>query len=97
MSSSALWPCPHHCELWCRTDIAFEHGKPRPATNHHPRCEHVDASLIDVWKVTDGSSSYYTDSEEDARHEAVGCDDITITKAKMHQEIFEQLPEFEGF
>lgn len=83
------WPCPHGCMGWCRTDGS--------KTNHHPRCEFVDESLIDVWKVSDGSTHYYNKDEAAARHEAIDCEDITITKVKMHLEIYENLPEFDGF
>lgn len=86
------WPCPHNCHLWVRGITPNE-----PMTRHHPNCEHVDESLIDVWKVSDGSSSYYDTDEATARHEAEECDDVTITKVKMHREIFENLREFDGF
>lgn len=71
-------------------------------TNHHPNCEHVDASLIDVWRVSIDGAGYTTDSEANA-DEAVALyaedpDSVpTITKERMHREIYEQLPEFEGF
>lgn len=77
------------CINWCRTDGQM--------TNHHPACTHYNDSLIDVWKVTDGSTCFYTDDKQAADTEAEGCDDITITKVKMHREVFDLLPEFEGF
>lgn len=91
------WPCPNNCMSWCRSDLRWENGKLMPMTNHHPRCEHVDASLIDVWKVSDGSTSYYDEDEVAANNEGENCDDITITKIKMHREIYDNLPEFDGF
>lgn len=86
-----FWPCPHNCLNWARaTDL-------KAVTNHHPNCEHYNASLIDVWKVTDGSSSFYTEDEEAARYEADCYDDIKISKVKMHSEVYDALPEFDGF
>lgn len=66
-------------------------------TNHNPRCEYVNDSLINVWKVSDGQSSYYDEDEARARNEAENCDGITIIKIKMHREIYDNLPEFSGF
>jgi hypothetical protein len=67
--------------------------------NHHPHCPHYNDSLMDVWKVSDGASDYYVDNESDAIYakedEARGR--ATITQEKMHREIFENLPEFDGF
>lgn len=71
---------------WARTD-----GR---QTNHHPNCPHYNDSLMDVWKVTVDGVSCYTDNEQDAL-DTVG--DGTITRERMHREVFEQLPEFEGF
>lgn len=95
--SLPLWPCPNHCELWCRNDIRIKGDNLVPMTNHHPNCEHVNASLIDVWKASDGPLSFYTIDEAAAEAEADGCDDITISRVKMHREIYENLPEFDGF
>lgn len=68
-------------------------------TNHHPNCPHYNDSLMDVWKVTVDGVSCYVDNEQDARETAGDeqRDDITVTKEKMHREVFEHLPEFEGF
>lgn len=52
---------------------------------------------IDVWKVSDGSSSFYTTDEDAAKTEAEGCEDITITQVKMARKVYENLPEFDGF
>ena len=54
-------------------------------------------SLIDVWKVTDGGTSCYFDNEQGARSSFDDESGLTITKIKMHREIFERLPEFDGF
>ena len=94
MTNIPHWPCPNNCLNWCRTDGS--------KTNHHPNCEHVDASLIDVWRVSSGGSSYVTHDEADAKEASICYTDdehwpVTVTKEKMHREIYEQLPEFEGF
>jgi hypothetical protein len=92
------------CANWCRDNIASPYNIRRRdgvmlMTNHHPNCLHYNDSLIDVWKLTcDGVSAYLDDKQD-----AINCmqeefeDEITITKEKMHREIFEHLPEFEGF
>lgn len=71
-------------------------------TNHHPKCEHVDASLIDVWRVNvpGESGGLIVDSEAaaiDAARDETGEEPLEITKEKMHREIYENLPEFGGF
>lgn len=68
-------------------------------TNHHENCPHYNDSLMDVWKVTVDGVSCYVDNEQDARETAGDeqRDDITVTKEKMHREVFDHLPEFEGF
>lgn len=63
--------------------------------NHHPNCPHYNDSLIDVWKVTVDGRSCYVDNEQDAL-DTVG-DSGSVSKEKMHKEIFNHLPEFEGF
>lgn len=67
------------------------------ATNHHPDCPHVDDSLVDVWKVSDGRDYYFTRNETDAKTEAENGEGLLVTPEKMHLEIYESLPEFEGF
>lgn len=92
--SGLHWPCPNNCLSWCRTDGS--------KTNHHPRCEYVDESLIDVWRVTispGDKGGCICGSEAEAR-EMAGDDPeepMTITKERMHREIFENLPDFAGF
>src|SRR5688572_12638945 len=54
-------PCP--CANWARS-INLKY-----LTNHHPNCPHYNDSLMDVWKVSDGNSSYYHDNEKDARRD----------------------------
>ena len=74
------------CDNWCRdaSDLL---------TSHHHRCKHYTDSLIDVWRVTCDGATYVTDEEEDT--DDVQHGDI-VTKERMHLEIYEQLPEFEG-
>lgn len=91
------WPCPNNCMSWCR-EITIG----APMTNHHPRCEYVDESLIDVWRVTiypGDKAGCICGSEEEAREMAGDDPDepMTITKEKMHREVFENLPDFVGF
>ena len=65
-----------------------------PLTNHHPRCEYVGETLIDVWKVSIAGTGYYIDQEPNP--DEIG-ENETITKERMHREIFVNLPEFAGF
>jgi hypothetical protein len=88
------------CMVWARDNIGAPYtnlkGKHVPfvLTNHHPHCEHFNDSLIDVWKVQYGTEFYYTEHEPIAEEMESG---EIVTKEKMHKEVFEQLPEFEGF
>jgi hypothetical protein len=70
-------------------------------TNHHPRCEHVDASLMDVWRVCvpGESGGCIVDDEKQAREMATEDPDapLEVHHQRMHREIFENLPEFAGF
>lgn len=84
--SGLHWPCPHNCLNWCRADGSM--------TNHHPSCEYVDESLIDVWRVSFDGASYVTDREPTDEETSEG---ETVTRERMHREIYEQLPEFNGF
>lgn len=87
------------CQNWARADVKKYAGK-LIATNHHPNCPHYNDSLMDVWKISDGSTSCFTDNEQDARDtigEGEEWSDVKITKERMHREIFVNLPEFEGF
>jgi hypothetical protein len=77
------------CKNWCRAEV-----DPKAITNHHPWCKHYNDSLIDVWLVEFGGIFYVSDHEPTA-DEITGGE--TVTKEKMHRELFEQLPEFEGF
>jgi hypothetical protein len=83
MNNIPHWPCPNNCLNWCRTDGS--------KTNHHPACKHVDASLITVWRVKLDGASYITDEKPDKD------ESVTVTEERMHREIYEQLPEFQGF
>lgn len=66
--------------------------------NHHPNCGHYKDSLMDVYKVTIGGISAYNERLQGAKDTA-GDDEpeATIERIKMHREIFEALPEFDGF
>lgn len=101
MSTNTLyWPCPNNCDHWCRSDICMKDGQIQPMTNHHPRCEYVNESLIDVWRVTVNpgeKGGCICGSEAEAREMAGADEPMTITKEKMHREIFENLPDFAGF
>ena len=85
------WPRGITPEKWYGRSV---HGVPLLA-NHHPNCQHYNDSLIDVWKVTVDERSCYVDNEQGAL-DTVG-DSGLVSKEKMHKEVFEHLPEFEGF
>jgi len=90
------------CSSWCRGNVAAPYNIRRRdcvplITNHHPKCNHYNDSLIDVWKLTCDGQSVYLDDEQDAIDYMQDDAEITITKEKMHREIYENLPEFEGF
>lgn len=96
----ALLEAPCECLNWPRGITPEKsYGRTKDGvpllTNHHPNCQHYNDSLIDVWKVTVDGSSCYVDNEQDAL-DTVG-DSGTVSQEKMHKEIFEHLPEFEGF
>ena len=58
MSTENHWPC--ECLNWARcTSIDLK----SPMPNHHPNCQHYNASLMDVWRVTLDGASYVTDRE----------------------------------
>lgn len=84
------------CQNWERTDVRIIHGKPI-APNHHPNCPHYNDSLIPIWKVSDGTTSFYSDDEDAARTEAENIEDVTITRGQIHREVYENLPDFDGF
>jgi len=93
-----LWPCPHRCDRWARC-VSIDLAKPMP--NHHPRCEHFNASLIDVWsvRIPGEDSGLIVDSEQNARE--IANEDphapLDVVPLKMHREVYENLPEFAGF
>jgi len=91
--STLHWPCPNDCLSWCRTDGSM--------TNHHPRCEFVDESLMDVYSVRIPGEQHgcATHCEADAHNMAQEDPDapLEVVKIKMHREIYENLPEFNGF
>lgn len=89
------------CVNWARESIAYNLlGRGRDGlpfvTNHHPRCTHYNDSLIDVWKITDGSACCWADNLQDAV-DIAGEEKVKVTQEKMHREVFNHLPEFEGF
>lgn len=88
------------CNSWARTNIdSFSIAGKLLVPNHHINCPQYNDSLIDVWKMTVNGISAYMDKEQDV----IDCsqdefdDETTVTKIKMHREIFENLPEFNGF
>lgn len=78
------------CIGWCRASIT-------PFTDHHPNCPKYNDSLIDVWVVSDGKSKYYDTKEWYAYDICQEGEGLTMTKEKMHSEIYANLPEFDGF
>ena len=94
------------CQNWARNDVlpyvpANKRSKYKVngislplVPNHHPGCEHYEDSLIDVWKVSYDGQHYYTDKAPTSEETESG---ETVEQTKMHKEVFEQLPEFEGF
>lgn len=87
-SDDLVVPC--ECRVWARLfDGVHDKG-----TNHHPNCPRVDDSLIDVWRVEYDGRHYYTTEEPDA---ADLCEEEVVTKERMHKEIFDRLPDFDGF
>ena len=88
--------CP--CVSWCRSEMSPYPGRSRDGiplvTNHHPRCDLYNDSLIDVWRVSYDGAWYHTDLPPTA-DELTG--EETVTQEKMHRECYDQLPEFEGF
>lgn len=96
------------CQNWARSDVSPYKIKSRTGvplmTNHHPNCPHYNDSLMDVWVYTDGTTSCYFGSESEAddameREASESETDLVVRseKRKMHREIFENLPEFDGF
>jgi len=97
---------PCKCLHWARsfdtnTKLRDSAGNPLVPL-HHPNCEHFNDSLMDVWKVELDGCACYVETEEAAKDTAGEPEDNgellpTITKVKMHREIFENLREFDGF
>ncbi len=96
MTEIPHWPCPHRCMNWARA--CNPHA---PQTNHHPSCEFVDKSLIDVFSVRVPGEEGGCVVESKALAERMANEDpappLEIVPQKMHRELFEQLPEFAGF
>ena len=63
----------------------------------------AEEGIIDVWKVTVDGKSCYTDKEQFALYmnikyfNPLDGPGAVITKLKMHREVYEHLPEFDGF
>jgi len=58
--------------------------------------------MIDVWKVSDGSTSFYCDNEQQAKDCAEsdakeGVENLSIIRERMSKKAFRSLPEFDGF
>ena len=83
---------PCECRQWAR----IYDGVEDKGTDHHPRCPHVDDSLIDVWRVTYDFASYVVDYDVEKFGEGIE-EDATVTKERMHRELFDRMPEFAGF
>jgi len=85
------------CVNWCRVSADYN-GRSKDGlplfTDHHPGCEHYNDSLIKVFKVEYDGQRYYT--KEKPTKEETDEGEI-VTEAMMHSEIFDQLPEFNGF
>jgi len=88
------------CVFWCRANIGgpYTHLKGKDlhfvVTNHHEYCPHFNDSLVDVWKISYDGQSYYSLTAPCKEETENG---ETVTQEKMHKEVFEQLPEFNGF
>ena len=77
-------PCCE-CLNWARTDGWI--------TRHHPNCEHYNDSLIDVWIVDTGDGICCVDNiTELGEFEEI----VSIKKSKIHKEVFDYMPEFQG-
>ena len=87
------------CMDWARANIGAPYnvrgrdGLPL-ITNHHPQCEHYNDSLMPVWKATVDGVSAYCDNLMDAI--ATGGNAV-VEEQLMHREIFENLPDFNGY
>lgn len=76
------------CQNWARVDV----NQMGHCTDHHPECEHFNDSLIDVFKVDIDGTYYLTD---EFPTDLTGQE--TVTKTTIHKEVYDRLPEFEGF
>ena len=84
------------CKHWARTghEASFWVRGRLLTTNHHSNCEHYNDSLIAVWEQhPEGQTSPAAISDSEPPSEP----DLVTRKRFMHREIFENLPEFEGF
>jgi len=76
------------CQNWARAGLT-QMGY---FTDHHPKCEHFNDSLIDVFKVELDGTVYLSDEPPT---DLTG--EETVTKTTIHKEVYDRLPEFEGF
>lgn len=76
------------CQAWERIDLNPSGYCP----DHHPDCKHFRDSLIDVFKVQCNGSYYLT---EESPKDLTG--EETVVKMQIHREIYDRLPEFQGF
>jgi len=94
---------PCECQHWARAVVSPYNLKSADGiplvTNHHENCPHYNDSLMDVYKVAvDGFGACYVEQLQDAMDYAGEDEEMaTIEAVKMHREVFENLPEFEGF
>lgn len=68
-------------------------------TEHHPNCPHYNDSLIGVWCAEIDGNKCYCQNEQECRDVVgeEGWESAKISQIKMHKELFERLPEFDGF
>lgn len=89
------------CMNWVRcfdTRIVNRDGIP-VIPHHHPNCPHYNDSLMDVWVTEIDGNKAYCEHEVDARESIgeEGWEGAKVYQTKMHREVFENLPDFEGF
>ena len=82
------------CITWCRDKPEYsgrsKNGLPL-YTTHHPRCDHYNDSLIQVFKIEYEGQSCYTTEKPEVE------DGEIVTETTIHREIYDQLQDFEGF
>ncbi len=105
--------CP--CAGWAQVNVKSQDREPRLyncerhglryVTEHHPNCEHVDDSLVDMIEVRSslGRGALICDDVAEAK-DVLGVEseeewlrDYTFTPIRIHSEALDQMPEFDGF